>query len=391
MISPKHLFHPGQVVFSKIRPYLKKAFVARFSGACSADMYPLDPRVCTDAAYLKWWLNSEEFVTFVAREQGRTLLPKVNQDGLNRTPLPLPPPAEQRRIVAKLDALSARSKRAKAELERVEALAERARQAIVAEAFGRKRADVADLMSWDGPYSLPPGWQWKSAAEVVEAGADIVYGIVQPGPRLSEGVPYVRGTDIEGGTIKIDQLLRTSREIANRYSRACLRGGDVLLGIIRATKVAIVPDELEGANITQGTARLRPSSSILPQFLALWLQGPVAQGWLRQRMRGIDMPGLNLRDVRRCPVPLPSIQEQTSVLERLNSRLQSLKVACVGASTVASHLERLDRSILSKAFRGELVPQDPADEPASVVLERIRAERVGSDGPTKRRRKAVQD
>jgi type I restriction enzyme, S subunit len=211
------------------------------------------------------------------------------------------------------------------------------------------------------------------AEEIVEPGADIVYGIVQPGPRLASGVPYIRGMDIEEGKIKIDQLLFTSKEIANKYSRASLRGGDVLLGIIRATKVAVVPKSLEGANITQGTARFRPSNIIRTGFLAHWLAGANAQSWLHSKYRGIDMPGLNLRDVRRLPVPLAPLDEQEEVvrcievafawIDRLNSETTS-------ARRLVDHL---DEAILAKAFRGELVPQDPNDEPASVLLEGIKA------------------
>jgi type I restriction enzyme S subunit len=119
------------------------------------------------------------------------------------------------------------------------------------------------------PYEVPETWRWAVAEEIVAPGAEIVYGIVQPGPQLDDGIPYVRGLDIVDGVIQTSQLLKTSPEIAEKYSRATLQGGDVLLGIIRATKVAIVPGEIAGANITQGTARFRPSDAIMTAFLVV--------------------------------------------------------------------------------------------------------------------------
>ena len=221
--------------------------------------------------------------------------------------------------------------------------------------------------------TVPDTWAWASGAELVEPGAEIVYGIVQPGPRLAEGVPYVRALDIQDGEILVDQLLRTSPEIARRHSRSSLAGGDVLLGIIRATKVTIVPDALFGANITQGTARFRPSNVIRTKYLAIALEAPDTQAWLHERYRGIDMPGLNLADVRRVPIPLPPLSEQDAIVHRVDSLLTSGRRVLAAYSQASDRLGRLTPSILAKAFRGELVPQDPNDEPASNLLKEVLA------------------
>jgi type I restriction enzyme, S subunit len=95
--------------------------------------------------------------------------------------------------------------------------------------------------------------------------------------------------------------------------------------------VAIVPSVLEGANITQGTARLRPGPEIISSYLAHWLSSGAAQRWLTGRMRGIDMPGLNLRDVRQLPVPVPPLDVQQEISTRLDdivSRAGDLRASC---------------------------------------------------------------
>jgi type I restriction enzyme, S subunit len=182
--------------------------------------------------------------------------------------------------------------------------------------------------------------------------------------------------------------MKTSVKIAEKYARAALEGGDILLGIIRATKVARVPDELNGANITQGTARFRPSSALRSKFLALALEAPATQRWLHRHYRGIDMPGLNLADVRRVPVTIPSLKEQDEIIRRVQSTFAYAENLEARYAAARAQVERLTPALLAKAFRGELVPQDPADEPAPVLLERIHAARAAASVKPRRARRS---
>lgn len=173
--------------------------------------------------------------------------------------------------------------------------------------------------TWDTGTTGDSPWPMAAAADIVEGGSPIVYGILKPGPHIPDGVPYIRGQDLQQWHIREDNLQRCAADVAKKYLRSSLRPGDVLLGIIRSTRVAIVPEELAGANITQGTARLRPSARVHGRYLAHWLSSSAAQGWLKNRMRGIDMPGLNLRDVRQLPVPLPPIDMQVEMADQLDA------------------------------------------------------------------------
>ena len=421
--SPTKLCAANDVVLC-IRATIGKPIVVEEQYCLGRGVAGFTPLACTSQFLCQFFvLNSDALASLGTGSTFRT----VNKSILNGFAIGLPPLPEQRRIVAKIESLQARTRSARASLEAVGPLLDQFRRSVLAAAFRgdltadwraahpdtepasellkriraerRRRWEEAELAkmqakgktpkddAWKKKYKepepvdttdlpeLPEGWCWATAEEVVEPLAEIVYGIVQPGPEIANGVPYVRAKDIQDGKILVAELRRTSQAIADRYERASLLAGDVLLGIIRATKVVIVPEGIDGANITQGTARLRPSSVISSTFLAAWLESDFAQAWLHGKYRGIDMPGLNLRDVRRLPVPLAPQPEQSTVCKSVQALQASHNAMKRVLAESAQQIDNLSQSILAKAFRGELVPQDPDDEPASVLLERIRAER----------------
>jgi type I restriction enzyme, S subunit len=195
-------------------------------------------------------------------------------------------------------------------------------------------ADCGKLM-WRGKQSLPPG---RARC-----------------PEVPDGVPYVRQQDVAEGTVRVDQLARTSPEIANRYRRTALRSGDVLLCIIRNLRVAIVPMGIDGANITQGMVRIRPRGDVLAGYLSLYLESPNAQRWMKDRYIGLAMPRINVRDAREIPIPVPPIGEQHEIVRRANKLLELADVVRHRFDDALLRLERSSEAVLIKALRGEFV------------------------------------
>ncbi len=313
----------------------------------------------------------------------------------------LPPLAEQRRIVAAVEALLAAVSSARVRLERVPATLKRFRHSVLAAACsGRLTADwrtgddVLHQPDAEMP-EIPASWQSKPSAEIVETGTVISYGIVLPGPNLDEGVPYVRGQDItDSGEVKADQLWRTSKMIADKHKRSVLLEGDVLLCVIRHLRVAVVPKGLDGANLTQGTVRLRPSNEIDQYFLAYFLQSPQSQAWMKRRYIGMSMPRINVEHARQIPVPLPPLAEQAEIVRRVSALFARADALERQAGAARRRVEGLTQAVLAKAFRGELVPTEAElarrdgrpYEPAADLLARVRAEQPAAPKPRRGRK-----
>jgi type I restriction enzyme S subunit len=135
--SGKYLCKAGDVIYSKIRPALRKACIAPEDCLCSADMYPLSGRQNLSNRYLFWTILSEEFSAYTILESDRVAMPKVNRESLNALPLLVPPLAEQQAIAAFLDRETAKIDGLVAEQERLIALLTEKRQAVISHAVTR--------------------------------------------------------------------------------------------------------------------------------------------------------------------------------------------------------------------------------------------------------------
>ena len=131
--SPKHLFYKGQILYSKIRPYLSKAIIADVDGLCSADMYPIEA-LCNTKYLLKYMLSTE-FLEQSTTAGSRSLLPKINQKELSSISVPLPTLPEQHEIVRLIDDLLARERKAQQAAEQALASIDLMKKSILARAF----------------------------------------------------------------------------------------------------------------------------------------------------------------------------------------------------------------------------------------------------------------
>lgn len=278
---------------------------------------------------------------------GLELLRKVSPGsaGRNRTmnlaqfaeqPIPLPPIEEQRRIVARVEAIAAKVEEA-----------QRLRRAAEVEADGLVGAAVRSQLA---------GVETKVAlADAVDAERPITYGIVQAGPHVPDGVPYVRVSDMASPELSSVGMLRTSSDIAARYARSSVRAGDIVFAI-RATvgKMRFVPPELAGANLTQGTARIAPSERARAEYLYWALRSPEVVEEIASATKGTTFREITLGRLRAISIPLPPVPQQTRIVARLDEFAELKSQLGHGYRRVEAELSAVLPSVLDRAFRGEL-------------------------------------
>jgi type I restriction enzyme S subunit len=287
----------------------------------------------------------------------------INQTFAENTNVPIAPFTEQQRIVARVETLLSHVNTARDRLSRVPLIMKKFRQGVLAaacsggltEGWGEenleaenadqliKRIDFDRQLIWkqankkspnkskkqypkpqavdiDDLPPLPDSWLWVTLDQIVQENRPIVYGILKPGPDTLGGILYVRVNEMEDGkNIDISKLRRTSKEIAAKYSRASLNNGDVLIskdGTIG--RVALVPPELAGGNITQHTVRASIHPLLNRFFFVRAIQSPFSQRWLENEKKGVALQGVNVEDFRRLPLPLPPLAEQYEIVRRVN-------------------------------------------------------------------------
>lgn len=327
---PTRLTEEGDVVLS-IRATIGPKVIADGIYCLGRGVAGIRPGPELDRRFLWHWLT-DVAPNLAAKARGATFK-QVNRNDIGELQIPVLPLPEQRRIAAILDA--------------AEGLRARRREALHA---GAALATSLFLEGFGDPIGNPHHYPIRSLLDLVDPSRPITYGILKPGPEHPEGIRYVRVVDMKDGGIETGGLRRTSPAISNAYRRSLLKGGDLLLSIRgHVGRLALVADELEGANITQDTARLA-IRDVSPIYVLECLRTPTYARWMARHAKGVAVTGINLVDVKRMPIPVPSVEAQLAFANRLTtiSRLSRLARASLG------QFDSLLASLQYRAFRGEL-------------------------------------
>lgn len=172
---------------------------------------------------------------------------------------------------------------------------------------------------------IPEVWDIKPLAKCTQV--PITYGIVQAGPHVPGGIPYIRTGDMGGDELVRESMLCTSVEIASHFRRSEVRAGDIVCAI-RATvgKVLPVPPSLDGANLTQGTARISPNAATHGRFLLWSLRAYRTQQEISLQSKGTTFAEITLTDLRKTPVLMPrDIEEQVRIARVIDESDNALR------------------------------------------------------------------
>lgn len=428
-------FSKGDVLYGKMRPYLNKVWVAEFDGVCSAEFLVFQKHDVLNSQFLAMRLNAQDFVTF-ANGQVSGERPRVDFEKLSGFPILLPPIDEQERIVAKLDASLSGLERAERASRRAQERLKRYRSAVLNAAVtgelthdwraaqqslttgnietgksllqriltirrdhwekaqlrrlresGKSLTKDKLMSSYSEPIGpsisdlpkLPGTWSWASLDMIAEIGSGIS---VSQNRRVKHPVklPYLRVANVLRGYFDLSEM-KTIRVEKDRVADYLLHIGDVLFteGGDR--------DKLGRGWVWEGQirkcvhqnhvfrARLFDPSVLNPKLLSHWGNTFGQSFFLQHGTQTTNLASINRGVLSRLPVPVPPTGEQGEILLQIERRLVS---ASDLDSTLSRQLERANFAhiaLLRQAFTGRLVPQDPNDEPASILLERIGKER----------------
>lgn len=235
-----------------------------------------------------------------------TGVPGLNRDKAYLQPILIPPLDEQRRIADVLRSVDEAIARTKVAVEQASHAIQGMLQRLFVEGIGH--SDFKDGHSTP----IPASWDEKSLGDL--SATPVTYGVVQPGPNVADGIPFVRGGDFPNGTIDIGSLRKIGADVASQYRRTQLKGGEIVVSLVGYPGAcAIVPAELAGANIARQAALIRPGKEVAANYLYQFLRSPIGQDRLKKETIGSAQQVINLRDLKEVFVALPPIHEQVQI------------------------------------------------------------------------------
>ncbi len=359
-----------------------------------------------------------------------TNISNVSSSKLSVITLRVPPLPEQRRIVAeiekqftRLDASVDGLKRTQANLKRYRASVLKAAcegklvstEAELARTEGRDYEPADRLLErilaerraqWEaqekrrGKYKeptapdttdlpdLPDGWNW---ATIGQLSSRIQYGTSAKASADASGTPVIRMGNIQEGDLDLSDLKYLPIQHPETQ-KTLLASGDLLFNRTNSSelvgKSAVYKDSHPTASFASYLIRVIFLDGLSPDYVCAYINSQHGRTYIsRVKSQQVGQANVNGTKLAAMPIPLPPWAEQRRIVAEVERHLSVTQKAEAAVDAGLKRAERLRQSILKQAFSGQLVPQDPDDEPASVLLERIRAERATAEAAAKAQRK----
>ena len=308
--STNGVFENGDILFGKLRPNLRKAVQVDFGGYCSTDLLVLRPRTGVDVRYAGHVSGSEPVFRHAERNSIGTGMPRTSWHAVCQAPAWVPSLEEQRRIAEILDTIDETIQATERVIAKLRFAHEALQQRLV-------------------PARAIDGVEEALLGALVDPKRPIVYGILMPGEHVIGGVPVIKVKDIKDGEIASRQtLLHTSPLIDQQYVRSRVRKGDLLFTIRGSVgRTASVSESHDGANITQDTARIA-ATGMNRSYLAAAMATERFARFVGVHTIGQAVKGINLRELRRAPIPLIGRNEQEIAGATLDGSNASLGAEC---------------------------------------------------------------
>jgi type I restriction enzyme S subunit len=200
--------------------------------------------------------------------------------------------------------------------------------------------------------SVPDGWTSRTLGELADEERGITYGIVQPGQNTIDGVPIIRVQNLADGTLDTSDVMRVAPEIAAKYRRTCLRGGELLLSLVGSVGSSVIaPPEIAGWNTARAVAVVPLRPGVDARYVRFCLRSAPLQHLMEVWCNTTVQATLNLADVSRLPIPMPTQREREAIVEALGALDDKIELN--------QQMNRALEHLLAVLFRSWFVDFDP--------------------------------
>ena len=324
--SSKTAFKKGDVLFGKLRPYLRKGAQADFNGICSTDILVFRAENGCESDFLTYLIHSNEFINHAKSTTSGVQHPRTSWPSLRKFHLTLPPLPEQKKIAHVLSTVQ----RTIEAQERIIQTTTELKKALMHKLFTEGLRNEPQKQTEIGP--VPESWEVCTVGEVatVKGGKRLPKG--EKLVKQDTGFPYIRVTDFRDLSVDVSGLLFLTEEVQKKISRYIINAFNVYISIAGSIGISgMIPSELDGANLTENAARLIVADSLKlqPRFLMYWLASHPCQAEIKAQTVKNAQPKLALARIKSLKIPLPMLEEQIKLAETLDlvgQKIQNVRI-----------------------------------------------------------------
>ncbi|MDB4207359.1 restriction endonuclease subunit S [Flavobacteriaceae bacterium] len=319
LTSSTKAFEAGDILFARRNAYLRRASLVDFDGCCSGDAFVLrENHEKVVPGFLAFFMNSNALWDYANSNAAGTMSKRVKWRDLAEYEIFLPPIDQQTQLVKLLWAMD---------------------DVICIESGLFKNID--DLLKVKREsLIIDKNYPLVRLDEICDK--KISYGIVQAGPDIASGMPYIKSSNLSEDGIRVEELQRTSDEIAQKYKRSEVLPGNIVFSLRgNLGEMNIVPDELEVANLTQGTARLSVKNEYSTGYVKCALESSKIQRRIHALSKGSTFKEISLETLRTVKIPIPKeekAKEIFEVIKTIENNRKRIKAKCEVNKTLLKSL-----------------------------------------------------
>ena len=335
VLSSSFKFNKGEVLYGRLRPYLKKVFVAEFDGCCSTEVFPIYSD-CIEPGFIKYWFLSDKITNMVNQTSAGCRMPRGNMNDVKQFIIGYPANRqEQQRIVSRLDSAFAHIDERKANAEKQLSEARALFQKALTKAMEPKE-----------------GWEEKKIREIC---------LIKGGKRVPQGYkletektdyPYIRVADFtDEGTISLSDIHYINSSVFQQIKNYTITDKDIYISIAGTIgKSGIIPSCLNGANLTENACKLVLNNGINQRYVYWFTKSDVFKGQISLATRQTSQPKLALTRLAEVCISLPPLTEQQRIVSRLDSLSAHVRELEDVLQKTIAECDALKQALLRKVF-----------------------------------------